>query len=94
MKKNIFIISSLILIGLSSCKKSYSCQCTTTITAQGSPSENYPTTSKTYSEKMTEKQAKSACSHEETTVKTSIDDNINKVGAYGYITTNVSCTLK
>ena len=50
-------------IGLTSCKKYYSCRCVTTISSQ-SKNISYSTNKNKIAEKLTIEQAKAVCSHE------------------------------
>lgn len=96
MKKLAILLSAVLLGSFASCKKAYSCECITTIYASGSTAapDKYSSKTTTYSEKMAEKQAKSACEHEAVTIKSNLDDVINQAGATGLITAATSCELK
>ena len=60
MKKTLLICILGISAGLYSCKKSYSCECTSTITFNGLPPYT-STSTEPISQKATMKQAKSIC---------------------------------
>lgn len=79
MKKIVLLSFAIAAISLASCKKSYSCSCTTKATGQGFNEE--VTSSNSYSEKMKEKQAKAACANSQTAVKATADKAYNGTGA-------------
>ncbi|PBQ31868.1 hypothetical protein CNR22_08825 [Sphingobacteriaceae bacterium] len=65
---------ALMILGLSSCKKSYSCECVTTETTgrRGFVSTStYKNTETPYDQKMTKSQAQAACQHEEEAIQSS-----------------------
>jgi hypothetical protein len=75
MKKTIL---SIFLVGLAmaSCKKAYTCDCVTTYKDSSNGTTvvaNYKNTSVSYSEKMKEKQAKSACDHEAKAIQSNFE---------------------
>jgi len=89
----LFVLSSLV-----ACKKSYTCNCTTTTTAKD---PKYPSVitnvseAKSYSEKMTEKQAKSACSHQAETIKSTYDNSFTENGTRAnFADVSVVCEIK
>ena len=90
MKTKINIIALLsavtLVTGLTSCKKSYSCDCKTTISQSGFSSSSE--TKKQYSLKMKEKQAKAACDNSGETLEQQMKD-LNQG-----LTVSVSCDLK
>jgi phage-related tail protein len=94
MKKIVLLIAAIASLGFASCKKAYTCECTTTITS-GSFSDSYLSSAKEYSKKMSKKQAQSACDHEaesiQSTANNSITDNGNDP-AFAVATT--ACSLK
>jgi hypothetical protein len=68
------VILALLFLSVS-CKKTYQCTCTTSLTFKLS-SGNYdtrlfPNTADSYSEKMTHKQAKASCEHQKEAVQKS-----------------------
>ena len=100
MKKLFFCIAISCLV---SCKKTYTCECYTTFTYQqrgAITGQNYtqiiPGNKEAYTQKMTEKQAKAACSHEAKAVETDFANNVSNNGTFplanGSPTT--SCGLK
>lgn len=94
MKNITLLVAALVLIGFSSCKKAYSCECTTTLNYVGTTPDTYGSKTTTYSEKMTKKQAQSACDHEAVTIKSNFNDVITQAGATGFVTPSTACTLK
>jgi hypothetical protein len=89
--------SALLVIGLASvsCKKIYTCDCVASST-NSNLSFNAYNTSKAYSKKMTKKQAKAACDHEELALKSSIESLIENsaVPQDPDDLVSVACTLK
>ncbi len=67
------LLAGLVMLLLSSCKKIYTCECTTNYTYKSSSGSlftvAYPGETMEYSEKMKEKQAKAACAHEVPTIE-------------------------
>ena len=61
--------------GTFSCKKNYTCDCTTTWTYSGGTEVN-KNSSKEYSSKLTKKQAEATCDHEAESLESTIQ-NIN-----------------
>jgi hypothetical protein len=88
MKKIIILSMACGVLSLASCKKTYSCSCTTKATGSGTTEE--VTTSNSYSEKMKEKQAKSACASSQTAVKAAADKAYNGTG----LSVSTSCEVK
>ncbi|MES2679907.1 MAG: hypothetical protein V4635_08490 [Bacteroidota bacterium] len=85
MKAIIFLVLATALCV--SCKKSYTCECTTNTVVTVPAFPGYPggtftlpsqTESKAYSEKMTKSQAKSACEHEKETLEATAKDAFAK----------------
>jgi hypothetical protein len=79
-------ISFVILISLSSCKKNYTCSCTTYLTYKTNSgnfnTQSFPGDKAEYKEKFTKKQAKSACEHMATAVQTNIKNSFTDNGRY------------
>ena len=96
MKNSHLFLISIVVIAIISCKKTYTCDCETdtVISFMGSGDSIY-SKSKTvpYSEKMTEKQAQSACDHEASSIKTTEENAIkNQIPSGLGISTQVSTT--
>ncbi|MES2679908.1 MAG: hypothetical protein V4635_08495 [Bacteroidota bacterium] len=109
MKPGIILFIVLACLLISSCKKIYTCECSLTrshTARDGQDStykENYNGGSKAYSKKMSEKQAKSACTHEEASILSNYQSA--SAGMYAQAATfgikpdpndqfSASCTLK
>ena len=75
MKKPLSLF--LLLALLASCKKNYTCSCTTVLIGKSSNgsyiTNTQPGTDKEYSQKLTKKQAESACSYEQNAIQTSFN---------------------
>ena len=82
------LAAALCLTGLSSCKKSYTCSCKTTLSASGY-SASYDSKEQ-YSEKMKEKQAKAACDNSSEILSTTVKAENSQTG----LNTSVDCALK
>lgn len=80
------ITFSVLIILLSSCKKNYVCNCITYVTYKTSSgyfnTKSYPGDKTKYNEKLTEKQARSACSHMETAIQSNITNWFTYNGKY------------
>jgi hypothetical protein len=95
---------SIAIIGLllPSCKKIYTCECNTTVTYYSYSNKRFYTEvlpgSKTpYDKKLSNKQAKAACQHEETATQTNFTNWLTNNGAYSLIpgeSVTTSCGLK
>lgn len=102
MTKSLLLLPGLALLALSSCKKTYTCECSTDFTYRSSSSGSlftatYPGETTQYSEKMREKQAKAACAHEAPTIEKNFSNFITDNGKFPLksgekITT--SCSIK
>jgi len=79
MKKLFYLIGAILLIGTTSCKKSWTCNCTETINDNGTISTS------TYSVELT--------TYRKDLAKTECSANTTSTSSYGYSTT-VSCQLK
>ena len=75
MKLKALIIVAVAALTAFSCKKEYTCDCETKWTDSNGTMVNKNSSEK-YSAKLTEKQAKAACEHEEQSLKNTFD-NIN-----------------
>lgn len=89
----------LTALGLSSCKKNYTCDCVTTENKGRRGfvmNSTYKNTSTSYTEKMTKKQAKSACKHEEEAITSSYKNwrTENGTTADPDANASTSCNLK
>lgn len=87
MKKFIlFFLAGTLAISLVSCKKKYTCTCNTNYTFKNSggglTTIIIPAKNETYSQKMTEKQARAACRHEATTIESNFQNGITGSGYY------------
>jgi hypothetical protein len=98
MKNKTLYFLLFVLLGLVACKKSYTCNCTTTTAAKD---PKYPSVitnvseTKSYSEKMNEKQAKSACSHQAETIKSTYDNSFTENGTRAnFADVSVVCEIK
>ena len=94
-----FFLFALLLLSLSSCKKSYTCDCVTTENKGRRGfvmTSTYKNTSTSYSEKMTKKQAQAACKHEEEAITSSYKNwrTENGTTADPDANTSTSCNLK
>ncbi len=85
-KAVLLIVAVTLVTGLSSCKKSYSCSCKTTVSLSGFSSSSE--VKESYSVKMKEKQAKAACDNTKAIAEKQAKD-LNQ----GY-TVSTSCELK
>ncbi|MBL7933767.1 MAG: hypothetical protein JNL60_17825 [Bacteroidia bacterium] len=77
----------LLTLSLCSCKKNYTCECNTTVTYYSSPDSRFytiviPGNKNRYSEKMSIKNAKSACEHEQVAVQTNFTNWLTNNGRY------------
>lgn len=84
MKINLLLLLCPLLLSISSCKKTYTCNCSTSYTYKSS-NGGYsniiiPANGASYSEKMTEKKAKVACQHEQTAIQTNFTNGITGNG--------------
>ena len=97
MKNVTLVLILLVFLSLVSCKKSYTCDCTTVTTAVD---PKYPSvirnesTSMPYSEKMTEKQAKATCDHQAESIKSTYNNSFTGNGTRAnFADVSVSCAL-
>ncbi len=100
--KNTNVVALIaIVIAMASCKKSYTCSCTTNTVITVPAYPGYPggtftlpseTQSSAYAEKMTKAQAKSACDHEKETLENSEKDAFAKNALLKNIKYSVSTT--
>jgi len=85
--KNLFFFLILIFTG-ASCKKAYTCQCSTTTTIPSSVTQGDPYTTINrsqnieYSAKMKKKQAEAACEHEQQTISSIMQNGWTENGTY------------
>jgi len=98
MKRNSLFVCGVLMFLLISCKKEHTCDCITTHVdnASGAITKEIKSTSKVYSEKMTEKQAKAACNHEAEAVNSSYENYWSNNGAVvdPSFSTSTNCQLK
>ncbi len=101
MKYTTYFIILLACFGLlTSCKKSYTCSCSTSWTYKSS-SGNYNTQTfagdkSAYGSKLTKKQAKNACEHERVATETNFTNVITDNGYYPLVageSVNTSCSI-
>jgi hypothetical protein len=74
----------LILLGIffsSSCKKVYTCSCTTTLLYTSGGAVNYLDNSEKYSEKMNKRTAESACENKEKSLNSSYSNALSNNGS-------------
>jgi len=98
--KTIFCLSVLFLF--CSCKKTYTCECNTTITYYSSSYKQFytvvePGNKVAYDQKLSNKQAKAACQHEEIAVQTNYLNWFSSNGQYTLRqgeSVSTSCGLK
>jgi hypothetical protein len=101
MKIKFFFPIVILAASLSSCKKTYTCECKSTITFPGSltggDSEDIKADAKkvSYSQKMSEKQAKATCEHEQETLKSTIHNTTTENGTQPQmLIVKAECELK
>ena len=75
--KNALFAAGLLVLSLTSCTKTYVCKCSSTVIYYNNnsgnlESETFPGETKSFSEKMTKKQAQAACANEATVIQTSL----------------------
>lgn len=81
------LILFLFALYFSSCNKTYTCECNTTIVYYSNSSQKFFTiivagNNVPYNEKMTEKKAKAACAHEEVATRTNVSNYETYNGSY------------
>jgi hypothetical protein len=86
--KAVVLVVGLCLVGLSACKKSYTCSCKTTLSASGY-SASYDS-KEAYTQKMKEKQAIAACDNTSEILSTTVKAENSQTG----LNTSVDCALK
>jgi hypothetical protein len=98
MKKITILAVAALAISLASCKKSYTCACTTTINFNGSTISNayYKDDATSYSKKMNKKTAQAACDNKKASLDASWKNGLTDNGTYPNpgITASTSCDLK
>jgi hypothetical protein len=86
MNQFIQITSVLFVLILCSCKKNYTCNCTTELkfkTNSGSYDTRYfPAKKEPYSSKMSKKQAESSCEHQRTAIETNFTSAYTDAGQF------------
>ncbi|MCD6017547.1 MAG: hypothetical protein K0S53_668 [Bacteroidetes bacterium] len=92
MKIKSIVAVLLIASSLPSCKKQYTCECTTMYSISGQSSTE--TTGDTYSEKMKEKQADAACDETEAKLSKASKDHAADVEYFSGETTTATTTCK
>ncbi len=94
MKKHLIV--TLSLLAFFSCKKKYTCDCSTLVKMSYNSSTNYSGTfqadKKQYSEKMTKKQAEVACEHQRTAIETDFKNGYQGTDTYRIISGDVVIT--
>ena len=96
--KSVFLVA-LMILGLSSCKKNYTCECVTTENTgrRGFTTiSTYNNSTTPYKEKMTKNQAEAACKHEEEAITSSYKNwrTENGTTADPDANASTSCNLK
>ena len=92
--RKIILIVAVFSLGIVSCKKTYTCECTTSSNYAGI-TENNKSSASNYSTKMTKKQAQSACEHEAQSVKSTFENSFSENGtATTSATVVTNCELK
>lgn len=97
MKHILLAAVSMLAIASVSCKKTYSCDCTTTTTVSIPGFGSIPVVTKSneaYSAKMTKKQAQAACDHEAITIESMEKDVIAKDTSGLDITASTKCKIE
>ena len=89
-KTIIGLLSLTLVLGFTSCKKSYSCSCKTILSATGYSSSTE--TKESYSLKLKEKQAKAACDNTASILEKQVKDQ--QTSQATGLSTSVSCELK
>lgn len=90
------ILLTLLLLSFVSisCKKKYTCECTTT-SNYAAITETNKSMANTYNSKMTKKQAQSACDHEAQSIKSTFENSFSENGtASTTVTVVTTCELK
>lgn len=86
MKINLLLLLCPLLLSITSCKKTYTCNCNTTYTFKNTngsfSSVVIPANGTAYNEKMKQKQAYAACKHEQTGIQTNFTNGITDNGRY------------
>lgn len=75
--RKIILITAIISLGSVSCKKTYTCECTTSSNYAGAIENNKSGATK-YDSKMTKKQAQSACDHEAQSIKSTFENSFSE----------------
>jgi hypothetical protein len=92
------ILTLVIAVSLTSCKKTYTCNCVTTFDYSGSPSSTFASTPDVaYTNKMTKKKATAACQHEGKNINntyTNILTNNGQGSVPGGTSVSTDCSLK
>lgn len=100
MKQSFLFAVVILALSASSCRKTYTCSCTNTITVSipgfGSIPLSAKTENKEYEKKMTEKQAKAACDHEKITIQSIAENALAADPSAGMADIDVAtkCSLK
>jgi hypothetical protein len=98
MKKTYFLVLTIGVALFTSCKKEYTCECVSKVSwsESGSSSTKEVTQKETFSEKMKEKQAKSACSTVGAQTKKHLEEQVKDAYSQVGITPSIStdCSLK
>jgi hypothetical protein len=84
-------------IGFTSCKKEYTCSCTTTVNfGSGVPQSIYKDNAAAYNKKMNEKTAKAACDEKQKALDASWKNGLTDNGTDPNpgVTASTSCDLK
>jgi len=95
MKKITILALALVAISFASCKKEYTCACTTTISYSGG-NDLYKDDAQPYSKKMSKKTAEAACDEKQTAIDASYKNAFtdNGVDQNPGISAKTACELK
>jgi hypothetical protein len=96
MKKITILAVAALAISFASCKKSYTCACTTTLNFSGSTPSTYKDDATSYSKKMNKKTAEAACDNKKASLDASWKNGLTDNGTDPNpgVTASTSCDLK
>jgi len=96
MKKLTILAVAVLAFAATSCKKAYTCSCTTTFNYSGFSPDTYKDDSEEYSKKMTKKTAEAACDNKadsfDNSYKNALTDNGTDTNPG--VTAKTECELK
>lgn len=95
MKKITILAVALLAISFASCKKEYTCACTTTLSYTGGK-DDYKDDAQAYSKKMSKKTAEAACDEKQVAIDASYKNALtdNGVEPDPGVTAKTACELK